>query len=174
MSLVNVLVIVGVIALIAVRQSKPQRIATEGRGWLVLPVILVVAALREPGVIDGHDQALSALLLGAELVVGLVVGLGWAWTSRIWAEPDGTVWSKGTRATAAVWAGGIAVRVGMVAAGALLGVHQGTGALLLALAASILVRRGVLVWRAHAIGSSNGPGPSYGDRAAAEPWKDRV
>ncbi|MET9482565.1 DUF1453 domain-containing protein [Streptomyces sp. NPDC006638] len=167
-TLIDVLVAAAVVALIVVRQTRPQRITGGGRRWLVLPAVLVVLALRQPGLVDAHHQALSGLLLGTELVVGLLMGAGWAATSRIWAEPDGSLWSRGTRATAAVWAAGIAVRLGLAGLGALYGVHQGTGALLLALAASVLVRRGMLVVRSGALR------PSYGDGAPAVSWKDRV
>ncbi|MFD7896258.1 DUF1453 domain-containing protein [Streptomyces sp. NPDC059743] len=165
---IDILVIVAAVALVAVRQFRPQRITIGGRGWLVLPVVLAVVALSQPGLIDAHDRSLSVLLLGAELVVGLVMGAGWAWTGRLWTAEDGSVWTKGTGATVAVWIGGIALRAGLMGIGALIGVHQGSGALLLALAASVLVRRGMLVWRARAVH------PSYGDGTAAAPWKDRV
>ncbi|MFD7118443.1 DUF1453 domain-containing protein [Streptomyces sp. NPDC059892] len=167
-SLVNVLVAVAVVALIAARQLKPQRITADGHRWLVLPVILVVIALREPGLLDARDLPLSALLLGAELVVGALMGVGWARTSHVWTERDGSVWSKGTKATAGVWIAGIALRLGLMGVGALIGVRQGTGAILLALAASVLVRRGLLVRRARAGRAS------YGDGVATAPWKDRV
>ncbi|MYZ34068.1 MULTISPECIES: DUF1453 family protein [unclassified Streptomyces] len=165
---IDILVIVAAVALVAVRQFRPQRITIGGRGWLVLPVVLAVVALSQPGLTDAHDRSLSVLLLGAELVVGLVMGAGWAWTGRLWTAEDGSVWTKGTGATIAVWIGGIALRAGLMGIGALIGVHQGSGAVLLALAASVLVRRGMLVWRARAVH------PSYGDGTAAAPWKDRV
>ncbi|WP_066946825.1 DUF1453 domain-containing protein [Streptomyces lushanensis] len=167
-SLVGIVVIVAAVALVAVRQFKPQRIVSGGRGWLVLPVVLTVVALSRPGLTDAHDHFLSVLLLGAELVVGVVVGAGWAWTGRLWTAEDGTVWTRGTGATVAVWTGGIALRAALMGIGALAGVHQGSGALLLALAVSVLVRRGMLVWRARAVL------PSYGHATAAAPWKDRV
>ncbi|MFF2524967.1 DUF1453 domain-containing protein [Streptomyces liangshanensis] len=166
-TLIDVLVAAAVVALIAARQTRPQRIAAGGRRWLVLPAILVVVALRGPGLLGAHHQALSAGLLGAELVVGLLMGAGWAATSKIWAEPDGSLWSRGTRATAAVWVLGIAVRFGLAGLGALQGVHQGTGAVLLALAASLLVRRGMLAMRSRAV-------RPLGAGAPAVSPKDRV
>ncbi|AXG80688.1 DUF1453 family protein [Streptomyces paludis] len=175
MSLVNLLTIVAVVAWVVTRQLKAQQITADGRKWLVLPVVLAVFALREPRLLDPHHPALAALLIGVELLVGALMGLGWAWTSRVWAGQDGTtVWSKGTKATAAVWGVGIAVRLGLLGVGALLGVHQGSGALLLAFAATLLVRGGVLVWRARGVRLPAGPRASYGDQVAASPWKDRV
>ncbi|MFJ1648388.1 DUF1453 domain-containing protein [Streptomyces sp. NPDC088258] len=174
MSPIDLLAVVAVIALILARQFKARRIATEGRKWLVVPIVLMVTSLRGPGPLDPHHPVTAALLIAVELVVGVLMGVGWAWTSRIWADRDGTVWSRGTRATAAVWAGGIAVRLGLMGVGVLLGVHQGSGALLPAFAATLLVRGGLLVWRARRLQPSEGSRPAYGDHAAAAQWKDRV
>jgi hypothetical protein len=45
---------------------------------------------------------------------------------------------------------------------------------MLALAASVLVRRGLLVVRANGTKSLIGGGSSYGGRTGVAPWKDRV
>lgn len=174
-SLLTALVIAAAVVLVLARQFKPQRMRDGGRRWLVVPVLLVVFALRQPGgVLDADDRGMSLALLAVELLVGLLMGAGWAWTSRIWTEDDGSVWSRGTKATAGVWVLGIAVRLGLMGIGALVGVHQGSGALMLGLAASVLVRGGLLTLRAGGAGSSAGGGPSYGGRTGAAPWKDRV
>ncbi|MEV7084348.1 DUF1453 domain-containing protein [Streptomyces sp. NPDC093085] len=175
-SLLDVLVIAAVIVLVVARQVRPQRIGGDGRRWFVLPVVLGAVALRQPGLLGTSDRALSLTLLCVELLVGVVMGAGWAWTSRIWTEPDGSVWSKGTRATVFVWIGGIAIRLGLMGGGALLGVHQGSGALMLGLAASLLVRGGVLTMRAStgSDGASYGRGSSYGGDGASAPGKERV
>ncbi|MEU5255835.1 DUF1453 domain-containing protein [Streptomyces longwoodensis] len=172
--LVDALVIVAVAALVIARQMRAVRVDADRRWWL-LPGILVVVALREPGLLDAHHHATSAALLAAELLVGLAIGAGWAWTTRLWTEPDGTVWSKSTKASAAVWLVGIAVRVGLFALGTALGVHQGSAALMIALAATLLVRSGVLVQRAR---WTQGPAgsPAYGDEVSRSPrrQKERV
>ncbi|MFE2944519.1 DUF1453 domain-containing protein [Streptomyces sp. NPDC059255] len=185
-SLSDVLLIAAVVVLVVARQFRAQRVAAGGRRPYVLPAVLVLLALRQPGLLGAHDRPLSLALLGVELVVGVVMGAGWAWTSRLWTEPDGTVWSKGTRATLAVWGAGIAVRLGLMGAGALLGVHQGSGALMLSLAASVLVRQATLTWRVRTAaaaaggdgsrgeGTSSGGGAPYGGGVASAPWKDRV
>ncbi|MFJ4480786.1 DUF1453 domain-containing protein [Streptomyces longwoodensis] len=162
--LVDALVIVAVAALVIARQMRAVRVDADRRWWL-LPGILVVVALREPGLVDAHHHATSAALLAAELLVGLAIGAGWAWTTRLWTEPDGTVWSKSTKASAAVWLVGIAVRVGLFALGTALGVYQGSAALMIALAATLLVRSGVLVQRAR---FAQGPAgsPAYGDEVS--------
>jgi hypothetical protein len=160
--LVDALVIAVVAVLVIVRQFRVRRIGDERRWWLV-PSILAVVALREPGILDAHHHTESVLLLGAELIVGLATGAGWAWTTRIWAEPDGAVWSKSTKASVGVWGVGIALRAGLFACGAMLGVHQDSSALLLALAATLLVRSGILMWRARYFATAAPSTTAYGD-----------
>lgn len=148
--LIDALLIIAVVVLVVVRQFRTRRIDADRRWWVV-PVILAVVALREPGLVDTHHPVESIILLGAELLIGLVTGAGWAWTTRIWAEADGVVWSRSTKASVAVWITGIGLRVGLFALGAALGVHQDTSALLLALAATLLVRSGILFWRTRSL-----------------------
>ncbi|MFI1103577.1 DUF1453 domain-containing protein [Streptomyces melanogenes] len=169
-ALVNVLVAVAVVALIVSRQVRPQQLADAKRWWLV-PAVLVYLAIREKGLVDPDHHLASVLLLGTEVATGLLMGAAWGWTSKLWTEADGSVWTKGTRATAAVWAVGIAVRAGLAGIGALAGIRMGTGALLLGLAASLLVRSGILVWRAQSLPASYGV---VGDGPARPLWKDRV
>ncbi|MFJ6570602.1 DUF1453 domain-containing protein [Streptomyces sp. NPDC091292] len=170
--LANVLVVVAVVVLIAARQMRPQQIR-DARRWWILPVVLLYLGLREPGIIDAHHEAASGVLLAVELLVGLVMGAAWGWTSRVWSEADGSVWSKGTKATAAVWGGGIALRLGLVGTGAVIGVHQGSGALLLGLAVSLLVRAGVLAWRAQSAHPAYAQATAYGDDVPVSTWRDR-
>ncbi|MFF7129302.1 DUF1453 domain-containing protein [Streptomyces sp. NPDC016566] len=170
--LANVLMIVAVVAVVVVRQFRARAIDTDRRWWL-LPVILAVVALREPGILDAHHRAGSAVLLAVEVLIGLATGAGWAWTTGIWTAPDGVVWSKSTKASVVVWLGGIALRVGVFALGAAFGVHQDSSALMLGLAVTLLVRAGVLAWRARSVGSASRPAPAYGDDMRSA-WKERV
>ncbi|MFJ5849407.1 DUF1453 domain-containing protein [Streptomyces sp. NPDC092903] len=169
--LFNVLVIVAVIALVVVRQCSARRVSGDRRWW-VLPGILLVMALREPGLVDRHHETLSVVVLGTELLVALVTGAAWGWTARLWREEDGSLWSKGTRATVDVWTGGLVLRAALYGAAAALGIHQGSSALMAALAVTLLVRGGVLARRVEEIPAS------YGDTADRAPfrqaWKDRV
>ncbi|MFJ2889082.1 DUF1453 domain-containing protein [Streptomyces sp. NPDC087305] len=171
--LVNALVIVAVVAVVIVRQFRARQIGTDRRWWL-LPVILGVVALREPGLLDAHHHTASALMLGVELVIGLVTGAGWAWTTRLWVESDGSVWSKSTKASGGVWVVGIALRVGLMALGAAVGVHQDSSALMLGLAATLLVRSGVLTWRAQSFTGTAVSAPAYGFGMARPARKERV
>ncbi|MEV5878852.1 DUF1453 domain-containing protein [Streptomyces sp. NPDC052101] len=160
--LVNALVIVAVAAIVIARQFRARAINTDRRWWL-LPVILAVVALREPGILDAHHRTESAALLVVELLVGLATGAGWAWTTRVWTEPDGVAWTRSTKASVAVWGVGIGLRIALFAVGRAFGVHQDSSALMLGLAATLLVRGGFLVWRAQSLGTANGPAPAYGD-----------
>ncbi|GAA3708521.1 DUF1453 domain-containing protein [Streptomyces tremellae] len=162
--LLYALAAVAVAALIISRQVRPQRIGGGGRRWLVVPAVLVVLGAKQGGVIDPHHTTLSAGLLVAELVIGLLMGAGWAYTSRVWTEPDGSVWSRGTKATAGVWVGGLVARLGLMGVGALAGVHQSTGALLIALGVSFALRGALLLHRGGALPLTRGT--SYRGRVA--------
>lgn len=172
--LVDALAIFAVVVLVIVRQFRAQRISSDRRWW-ILPAVLGFIALREPGVIDPHHQAEAILLLGVELLIGLATGAGWAWTTRIWTAPDGSVWGQGTKASVVVWGVGIGLRVGLFGIGVLLGVHQDAPAMVLvALAATLLVRSGILAWRSQSLHPASRRGAAYGDGVARAPWKERV
>jgi hypothetical protein len=171
--LVDALVIVAVIAVVIVRQFRASRVDTDRRWWL-LPCVLAVLALREPHLLDVRHPATAALVLGAEVIVGLAMGAAWAWTTRVWVEPDGAVWSRSTRASAAVWAVGIGLRLGLFGLGRLLGVHQDSSALMLALAATLLVRSGILIWRTRPLAQVPVPAAAYGAGVSRPAWKERV
>lgn len=171
--LVNVVVIFAIVVLVLARQFRTSRVSA-GRRWWLVPVVLAVMALRGPGVIDPHHHTEAILLLGAELLIGLATGAGWAWTTRMWTEEDGSVWSRSTKASAVVWIVGVGLRVALFGIGALIGVHQDSSALLLALAATLLVRSGILVWRSETLHPAGGQGTAYGDGVPRSSWKERV
>ena len=171
--LVDALLIVVAVVVVIARQFRASRIDTHRRWWL-LPTVLAVVALREPGLVDPHHRMASVTLLTGELLTGLAIGAGWAWTSRIWTEPDGEVWSRSTKASGAVWGVGIALRVGLFGLGAAIGVHQDSSALLLALAATLLVRSGTLVRRARCLRPVAAAAPAYGEPMVRSAGKERV
>ncbi|MGW3910644.1 DUF1453 domain-containing protein [Streptomyces sp. NPDC005070] len=184
--LMNAALILAVAAVVIARQFSARRIGADRRWWLV-PAVLAVMALREPGVIDPHHQIEASLLLGTELVTAVAIGAGWAWTTRIWTEPDGAVWSRSTKAGGAVWAAGICLRLGLFGIGTLVGVHQTSSALMLGLAATLLVRSGLLTWRAqslrpavtgqspgHSQGHNQGQGQVHGDGVGRALRKERL
>ncbi|QQM40367.1 CcdC protein domain-containing protein [Streptomyces liliifuscus] len=171
--LVDALVILAVVVLVIARQFRTRRITTD-RSWWVVPAVLVFLALREPGLLDPDHRTLSVLLLGTELLIGLATGVGWAWTTRMWRTPDGTVWSRSSKASALVWTAGIALRAGLFGLGAALGLRQDSSALLLALAVTLLVRSGIMVRRAQTLPPASGRSAAYGDGMPQPSRKERV
>lgn len=165
--------IVLVAVVVIARQFRARRIDSERRWWLP-PVILVVLALREPGLLDAHHHMASAPSRSAELLIGLATGVGWAWTTRIWAEPDGAVWSRSSSASVAVWAVGIGLRAGLFALGAAVGVHQHSSALLLGFAGTLLVRAGILARRGQSLRPGAASSGAYGDGTAWSAGRERV
>ncbi|MGW2632733.1 DUF1453 domain-containing protein [Streptomyces chattanoogensis] len=147
----TIVVITAVVAFVFVRQFTAQRVTSSGGKWWLIPAVLAVVACRQGGLLDPAHHTASAVLLGAELLIALASGAAWAWTTRIWTDADGEVWAKGGWATAGVWLCGTAVRIGLMAAASLIGVHQNSSpALTLSVAAMLLSRTGVLTWRARA------------------------
>ncbi|WP_199550571.1 DUF1453 family protein [Streptomyces sp. N35] len=144
--IVNGLLIIGVVALIVLSQFKARRLGDERRWW-VLPAVLGFVALSKPDLLGEGQTAQAATLLAVELVLSLAMGALFARTTQVWRAGDGTVWSKGSRLTLAVWVGGIAVRAGLYGIGAAFGVHQSSAALMLGLSAMLLARAGLLQWR---------------------------
>ncbi|MFE9097106.1 DUF1453 domain-containing protein [Streptomyces sp. NPDC007264] len=168
----DALLLTAAVVLIVVRQFRTRRITAHRRWWSV-PVVLALLALRKPGLLD-HHPAQSALLLGTELLIGLVTGAAWAWTTRIWREPDGTVWSRSTRAGVTVWLGAVVLRIGLFGVGAALGVHQEASALVLALATTLWVRNAVLVRRSRSVPPSAVRSTAYGERVPRPSRKEPV
>ncbi|WP_353945182.1 DUF1453 domain-containing protein [Streptomyces sp. HUAS MG91] len=143
----EVLVIVAVVALVLVRQFRTERLARDRKWWL-LPLILGFVAVRNGSLTDPRHTGASAVLLALEVVVSIGVGIGWAFTTRIWSDERGDLWTRGTVATAGTWIGGIAARAAVVGIGLVMGVHLGSSSFLLGIALSLLARSGVLMWRA--------------------------
>ncbi|WJY41107.1 DUF1453 domain-containing protein [Streptomyces sp. P9-2B-2] len=148
--LLNIVVITAAVALVFVRQFKAQRVTSESKTWWLIPLALTVMAVREPGLLDPAHHTASAALLGVETLIGLACGLGWARTTRIWTDADGVVWTKGSWAAAGVWLCGLVLRLGLLGIAAALGVHQGSAATMLSVAAMLLTRGGATLWRAQA------------------------
>ncbi|MFF7729155.1 DUF1453 domain-containing protein [Streptomyces sp. NPDC008001] len=147
----NGLVIVAVLVLTLARQVRPQRVSADAKSWWVLPAVLVFMAVREPGLIDSRHPAASAGLLAAGVVAGLATGVAWAWSSSIRADASGEIWVRGSRATAAIWLGGAVLRLGLHGLGALAGVHQGSSATMVTVAAVLLARTAVVLHRVQGI-----------------------
>lgn len=171
--LVDALLIAAVAALVIMRQFRADRVETDRRWW-VLPGILAFVVLREPDLLDADHSTASAAILAADLLVGLAVGAGWARTTHIRVGKGGAVWRKGTNVSMVVWAAGVGLCAGLFACGAMVGFHQGSPALLLALAATLLVRSGILARRVQLPHQTPAPAVTYGDGAPRFRWKESV
>ncbi|KIZ14661.1 hypothetical protein [Streptomyces natalensis] len=145
----TIIAITAAVVFVFIRQFTAQRItATDGKAWLI-PAVLAFVACGQSGLLDPDHRAASVVLLGAELLTALASGAGWAWTTRIWTDADGETWGKGGWATAGVWLCGTVIRIGLMGAAALLGIHQNSSpAITLFVAAMLLSRAGFLAWRA--------------------------
>ncbi|UNO39566.1 DUF1453 domain-containing protein [Streptomyces sp. MST-110588] len=144
----DVLVIVAVVAIVLVQQFRPQKLSLDRKSWWVLPAVLAFMALRKPDLLDPAHRTASVALLAVGVITALLTGAVWAWTTRIWTDRDGVTWCQGRAVTFAVWAGGIALRLGLYGVATALGVHQGSPATMVTMAAMLLARTGVLTWRA--------------------------
>ncbi|WP_208878216.1 DUF1453 domain-containing protein [Streptomyces armeniacus] len=145
-------VIAGIIVVVLVAQLRPQRVATEARAWWVLPAVLVVATVSDGGLVDPRHRTVSVFLLAASVLAGAATGMAWAWTTRVWEDDSGAYWAQGRLTTLGVWAGALLVRGALHGLALLAGVHQGSAATTLALAAALLTRSAVVVLR------TDGPG----------------
>jgi hypothetical protein len=154
----NVVLIIAVVGYVLFRQFQARRWNPNPRRLLVVPAVLAFMALRDPHLLDPHHQALAAVFLVGGVLVEIGLGAVWGFTTRIWADAEGAIWSKGTMASLFAWIGMMVVRIALYAAAAALGVAQGQAGLLLALAALLLVRGAVVTWRAREFA----PAPAYG------------
>ncbi|MFF4343541.1 DUF1453 domain-containing protein [Kitasatospora sp. NPDC001540] len=150
-ALSDVLIAVAVIVLVVGRQLRARRLDTERRFWLI-PLVLAAVALRDPVLLDPHHRVASAVLVAGSLLTTAGMGCVWGWTVRIWREADGSLWSKGTAATAFAWIGAILVRIAWYGVGAALHVHQSGSVLLLSLGLLLLIRSAAVQWRARQLG----------------------
>lgn len=149
-TLVDVLVVLAVLALVVRRHLGARPLESGGHPWLA-PSVLLLLALRDPALVDRGHPAASVSLLAASVAASLAMGCVWGWTVRLWRAEDGRVWSRGTTATAAAWAGLIAIRAGLYGLGVALHVHQDASALLLGLAVMLPARALVVGRRARGL-----------------------
>jgi hypothetical protein len=141
----NALIIAAVVALMIFRRFRSRRL--DERKVLVVPVVIGIIGVAQGSTVDAHHVALSAGLLVAEIVAALLLGAGLGATMRVWREPDGSQWSRGTWATFGVFVASVAVRGGLFGLGYAAGVRPGSGTLLISVAAWLLAQNAVLAWR---------------------------
>ena len=137
-----------VIALVIRNQLRPAAV-TPRRTYLV-PLILLAYGIgmvitQDHGrFLDPAHETLSAVLLAAELVAGVLLGLMRAATVTVWRDAGGAAWRRGNGWTVAAWAASILVRVAFLAGAAYLGVHSGTGLFMVFFAVTLLAQNLVI------------------------------
>lgn len=141
----NGLIVAAAVALVIVRRFRRRRV-DEGRS-LFLSLVLGAVGIAEGNAIDAHHVTLSTALLGAEVAAALLLGLGLGATMRVWREPDGSCWSRGTWATFGVLLASVAVRSGLFAIGYAEGTRPGSGTIMISVAAWLLAQNAAIAWR---------------------------
>jgi hypothetical protein len=145
----NGLIVLAVVVLVIARRFTRRRV--DERRSLVIPVVVAVIAIGQRHLTDPHHVALSGGLLVGEIVAALLLGLGLGATMRVWRDPDGSLWSRGTPATLGVLLVSVAVRGGLYGAGYAVGVRPGSGTILLSLAAWLLAQNATIAWRSRTL-----------------------
>jgi hypothetical protein len=109
----NIVIGVAVVALLVVRQMSTRRVRedTAFRFMLILGVIGIVLMVDAA---KGHPlPARAVLVVVAGLVLAVLLGAVRALTVRIWRDPSGVAWRRGTGWTAALWIVSLAAHLGL-------------------------------------------------------------
>lgn len=139
------LIIAAVVVLVLVRRFGARQVAETK--LMVLPLIVGFIGIREGKLLDDHHLALSTGLFAVEVVVAIAMGCGLGATMRMWRESDGSLWTKGTKVTAGVFAVSLIARGGLALVGSAMGVHTETAAVLVSVAVWLLAQNAVIGWR---------------------------
>jgi hypothetical protein len=143
-------VVIGVLVLglLIYRQLVPRRVSSSSlRLMLILGVIGVIEAVQFFG--KHHDGGLVLAALAGSLLLAIIFGVVRAATVRVWLQ-DGSPWTQGNWVTALLWVAALAAHLGY---DALLDHNKGTNGLgtatiVLYLAITLAVQRGLVLLRA--------------------------
>lgn len=165
----NVVLGIAVLGLLIYRQMVARRVSASSlRLTLILGVIGIIEAVDYLS--KHHGGALTIAALAGSLVLAVVFGLVRAATVKVWIK-DGVAWTQGSWLTALLWVLAVAAHLGY---DALFDHHKGTSGvgsatIVLYLAISLAVQRGLVLLRARRLDPSavgtpffGGPGPSGG------------
>jgi len=106
---------IAVAALLFIRQFQPH--PARGNLLLFAPLILVFLGIR--GLTDGGIAEIAFLAVNAAVAVGFGIWRGQSF--RVWTQGS-EIWMQGTLVTLGLWGVSIAVRIGLMATGHLLGI----------------------------------------------------
>jgi hypothetical protein len=170
----DVVIGIAVLGLLIYRQLVARRVSASSlRLTLILGVIGIIQAVDYLS--KHHGGALTVAALAGSLVLAVVFGLLRAATVRVWIK-DGAAWTQGNWLTALLWVLAVGAHLGY---DALFDHHKGTSGvgtatIVLYLAISLAVQRGLVLLRARRLdpssvgspffgaGPSGGPGPFGG------------
>ena len=152
MTPIETLAILGLTVFAIYRQTRTTEVTEDGR--FKLAIIYAVIGLVIGGFAAPHGFAAYALL-AVSFVLSAVVGLARGHLTRIWAERDGRVYTKGTPVTIALFLGLIACKFGLGALAYIWHINdgEGFGEVLVMIAVMIAVQAEIVWRRAAAMGA---------------------
>lgn len=160
--LTNVVLGVAVLGLLIYRQMVARRVSASSlRLTLILGVIGIIEAVNYLS--KHHGGVLTIVALAGSLVLAVVFGLLRAATVKVWIK-DGVAWTQGSWLTALLWVLAVAAHLGY---DALFDHHKGTSGvgsatIVLYLAFSLAVQRGLVLLRARRLDPSAAGTPFFG------------
>lgn len=160
--LTNIVLGVAILGLLIYRQLVARRVSASSlRLTLILGVIGVVEAVDYLS--KHHGGTLTIAALAGSLVLAVVFGLLRAATVRVWIK-DGAAWTQGNWLTALLWVVAVAAHLGY---DALFDHHKatsgvGSATIVLYLAISLAVQRGLVLLRARRLDPAAAGTPFFG------------
>ncbi|WP_131741083.1 hypothetical protein [Actinomadura roseirufa] len=148
-ALESVLLAGAMLALILRRQLRAAPV--DERRLYAVPAVLMVVGIAQGGLVGGAHPVLAVALFAGQAVAAIGFGVLRAATVRLWREPGGTLWRRGTARTAVAWAVSAAARAALIGAGYAGGIRPAPGGVLLLLGATLLVQNLVVGLRGRAI-----------------------
>jgi hypothetical protein len=160
--LFNVVLGIAILGLLIYRQLMARRVSASSlRLMLILGVIGIIQAVQFLS--KHHGGALTIAALAGSLVLAAVFGLLRAATVKVWIK-DGAAWTQGNWLTALLWVIAVAAHLGY---DALFDHHKstsgvGSATIVLYLAISLAVQRGLVLLRARRLDPSAVGTPFFG------------
>jgi hypothetical protein len=143
MSTIEVLIITALVGYAVYKQTKVQLVSSGARFRLAVSY-LVVGLVLGPNL--PHSLA-AAALLAASIIVSVVVGCARGAFTRVWADSDGRVRSRGSLITIGLFLALIASKFVIGTVADRLGIHEASlGEVLVMISVSIAVQAQI-VWR---------------------------
>lgn len=153
MSAIEILAILALVAWSVYRQTRTAQVTAKSRFKMAIIYAIVglsIGGFHRPSGLGGYGMIVIGLALS--LVVGLLRGR----LTRVWSDPEGRVFSQGTRVTIALFLGLIVAKIGLGAVAYLAHADDGAGfggvlvmiAIMIAVQAQIVYRRAQTLTRA--------------------------